>query len=62
MLAAIPLRQAMLKCFITLKPFNETYSLLDEHVSRLDAVLQKITGKTIEYRGRDLGLLPRRDV
>lgn len=57
-LAAVPLRNAIQKCFITLMPFNETYSLLDEHVSRLDAVLQKITGQSIDYRGRNLGLLP----
>lgn len=57
-LAAVPLRKAIQRCFITLKPFNETYSLLDEHVSRLDAVFQKITGRSIDYRGPDLGLLP----
>lgn len=59
-LAAIPLRNAIQQCFISLKPFSETYSLLDEHVINLDAVLEKITGRTIDYRGRDLGLLPAR--
>lgn len=58
-LAAIPLRKAIQQCFVSLKPFNETYSLLHDHVNSLDAVLEKITGRTIDYRGRDLGLLPR---
>ncbi|QOF70740.1 hypothetical protein IG197_23560 [Aminobacter sp. SR38] len=57
-LAAIPLRRAVQRCFISLKPFNETYSLLNDHVNSLDAVLEKITGRSIDYRGRDLGLLP----
>ncbi|GAA2849544.1 hypothetical protein EDC40_101275 [Aminobacter aminovorans] len=61
-LAAIPLRKAIQQCFISLRPFNETYSLLNDHVNSLDAVLGKITGRSIDYRGRDLGLLPRRDV
>lgn len=59
-LAAIPLREAIQRCFIALKPFNETYSLLNDHVDGLDAVLEKITGQKIDYRGRDLGLLPKR--
>lgn len=60
-LAAIPLRMAIQKCFISLKPFNETYSLLHHHVAGLDAVLEKITGRSLDYRSRDLGLVPRRD-
>jgi hypothetical protein len=59
-LAAIPFRKAVQQCFIGLKPFNETCSLLHDHVNRLDAVLGKITGETIDHRGKDLGLLPRR--
>lgn len=57
-LAAIQLRQAMLKCNVHLKPFNEIYSLLHDHVKHLDATLEKITGRSIDYRGHDLGLLP----
>lgn len=57
-LAAIQLRQAILKCNVHLKPFNETYSLLHDLTKRLDATLEKITGRSIDYRGRDLGLLP----
>ena len=59
-LTAIPLRKAIQQCFVSLKPFNENYSLLHEECERLDAMLEKITGRTIDYRGRDLGLLPAR--
>lgn len=59
-LAAVPLRAAILKCFISLEPFNENYSLLNNHVDQLDATLEKITGRKIDYRGNNLGLLPRR--
>lgn len=61
-LAAIPMRKEIQQCFISLKPLNETYSLLNDHVNSMDAVLEKITGRTIDYRRHDLGLLLRRDV
>lgn len=56
-LAALDLRKAILKCNIHLKPFNETYSLLNDHLQHLDATLEKITGRSIDYRASDLGLL-----
>lgn len=58
-LAAIPLRAAIQKCFISLKPYNETYTLLHDHICRLDTMLESITRRKIDYRGRDLGLLPK---
>lgn len=57
--AAIQLRQAMLKCNVHLKPFNDTYAPLNDHVKHLDAMLEKITGRSIDYRASDLGLLVR---
>lgn len=59
--AAIALRKAIQQGFISLKPSNETYSLLSDHVAGLDAVLEKITGRSLDYRSGDLGLLPLRD-
>lgn len=57
-LAAIALRNAMGSCSVHLRPFNETYTLFHDQSMRLDAMMEKITGRTIDYRGRDLGLLP----
>lgn len=59
-LAAIPLRKAFIAGFIDLVPFGEVYSLLHEQMEDLDAMLEKMTGRKIDNRSLDLGLLPRR--
>lgn len=59
-LAAVPLRAAMIQGCTSLKPFGEVYSVLHEQMVSLDAMLEKVTGRKIDYRGRDLGLLPPR--
>lgn len=40
-------------------PFGEIYSLVHEQTIGLDAMLEKITGCTIDYWGLSLGLLSR---
>lgn len=55
--AGLQFRRALLAGKQDLKPFNEQYRVLDDAMQSVDRTLESVSGKQIDHRAQDFGLL-----
>lgn len=55
--AGLQFRKSLLAGKQDLKPFNDQYRVLDDAMQAVERTLETVSGKLIDYRAQDLGLL-----